>query len=83
MRSVRKCWGGIQDGSGWTEVDGMLCLATKRGLLANSKAKQKRWHLSATYDPYTASNTRATPQGIHHILVKETAINYFITHSVF
>ena len=83
MRSVRKYCDGFQNGSGWTEVDEMLCLAAKRGLprvarkieQPSQKAGKRILILPATLERW--------PSEMQHILVTRTAIKYVITHSTF
>ena len=83
LRSMRKYLHGFQGGRGWTEVDGMLCLVSKRG----SRGPRAR-SMAAIIDSQTSVlilpvTLGARRQETHQILVTETAIKYTITHNIF
>ncbi len=85
MRSIRKYFVVFEDGSGWTEVDGMLCLVRwpldlrSEGRSVPPKVKRTKQSRKA---PYTASSTRMILTKIHRILVIGTAIKFTIAHSI-
>ena len=83
MHSMRKYVDGFQDGSGWTEVDGMLCLVSKRGSRARSGQPSCIARVSIAGISILPATLEARRQEIHHILVIETAIKYAITQNIF
>ena len=83
MHSMRKYFDGFQDGSGWTEVDGMLCLVSKRGLRGSRGPRAREPDCQSQFwtsgIPILPATLEARRQEIHRILVIETAIKYAIT----
>lgn len=76
MRSMREYLDGFQDGSGWTEVDEMLCLAAD--CLSHCSERDTERH-----SPILPTTLERCQQVTHHILVIRTVIKYIITHTFF
>ena len=92
MRSMREYLDGFQGGSGWTEIDVMLCLVTdcEAGVAREGKkatgpprkiCRKKPARSSKSNNPILPTTLERPQQETHHILVTRTAIKYVIIYN--